>query len=389
MSSLSVTRDTEEATHKLPEEVTASLYQLYGQRVCDYCYGELRDREEAADALQATFLYAFMLLRRGEKPKRPLPWLYTIAHNVCRTRRRTLKRRRQVESGVDLETLYDSVGRDDPSREDVAELRSSLSTLPPAQREAILLREFQGLSYTEIAARLGLTESAVEAVLFRARRNLAHLRHPLGERVASVVNGVLLLPVIRRVVAWFGGTGKASAAMLIAGTAAATTLLPLTDAPPRPAPAPLTPAHLSPAPSVPLARKPTPAHVAARPLTVESTTTTLRLPAPLAPTHASAASSAATSDPSPTANPSGPTAHGPAASTSAPLALPPLPVPLQTAVSTAQDTADAAADEIKSTVSSVQSAVQSTASSAQSAASSVLPTGSDVPLPGIQTPTAP
>ena len=64
------------------DEDAATLYDCYGDRIREYCYGQLRDRQEADDAVQSTFLYAFTLLRRGETPRKALPWLYTIAHNV-------------------------------------------------------------------------------------------------------------------------------------------------------------------------------------------------------------------------------------------------------------------------------------------------------------------
>jgi len=208
----------------------AALYALHRDRIRDYCVGQLRDRQEAEDALQTTFLYAFTLLERGTTPSRPLPWLYTIAHNVCRTRRRALKRRNRVESPVDLETLHETVGRDDPSREDVAQLGTFLAALPTTQRTALLLREWQGLSYAEIAEQLGLSESAVETVLFRARRSLARSLRPVRERVASVVNGALLLPLLRRL-APAASSAKTAATAVAIGTVAATALVPLTDAP--------------------------------------------------------------------------------------------------------------------------------------------------------------
>jgi RNA polymerase sigma factor (sigma-70 family) len=206
----------------------AELYALYRDRIREYCVGQLRDRQEAEDALQTTFLYAFTLLKRGTQPRRPLPWLYTIAHNVCRTRRRALKRRNQVESPVDLETLHESIGRNDPPREDVAQLETFLAALPATQRTALLLREWQGLSYSEIAGSLGISESAVEAVLFRARRTLARQLRPVRERVASVVNAALLLPLLRRLVP-AAGPGKTAVTALAVGTVAATALVPLGD----------------------------------------------------------------------------------------------------------------------------------------------------------------
>ncbi len=389
MSPLTIGPAPDPAIVERPDEEAASLFELYRQRIRDYCYGQLRDRQEAEDAVQATFLYALALLRRGTKPKRPLPWLYTIAHNVCRTRRRALKRRQQIESSVDLETLHDTVGRNDPPREDLAELASSLTTLPPAQREALLLREWQGLSYAEIAVQLGLTESAVEAVLFRARRSLARTLRPLSERVASVVNGFLLLPVLRRL-APSGGTAKGSAAMLLAGTAAATTLLPLADTPrtitTTNAPSHVVRPHVTPRPEDPAAPQPRPGSPAAPPQpAVETSASAPSAPAPAA----AAAAGAGAANPQPPAPPP-PAAVGP--TTPATPTNPPVPTPVEAVVATGENAAEAAANTVTNAISStvaatdpvtsdVGSAIQSTVSSAQSTLSSVAGSGPEVPLP--------
>jgi RNA polymerase sigma factor (sigma-70 family) len=222
--------DTSPALTESPEhadEDAATLYDCYGVRIREYCYGQLRDRQEAEDAVQSTFLYAFTLLRRGETPRKPLPWLYTIAHNVCRTRRRALKRRSKVESGVALDSVQETIGRNDPQNEDLAHLASSLAALPLSQRTALLLREWQGLSYGEIAVELGLTESAVEAVLFRARRNLAKRLQYVSDRAATVAGAVLLLPSLRRLSSLGPGAKAAAATAFLVATA----LVPFADAP--------------------------------------------------------------------------------------------------------------------------------------------------------------
>src|SRR5438067_6571117 len=139
-------------------DATATLYHRHHDRIRGYCLGQLRHCEEADDAAQSTCLYAFAALQRGVAPRNELPWLYTIAHNVCRTRTRSLRRRSRLESAIDLDSLCDTVGRDDPSRDDLDGLGSSLAALPENQRRALLLREWQGLSYAEIAARMGVTE---------------------------------------------------------------------------------------------------------------------------------------------------------------------------------------------------------------------------------------
>jgi RNA polymerase sigma factor (sigma-70 family) len=207
------------------------LYSLHRQRIYAYCRGQLRDSQEADDAVQSTFLYALALLRRGETPRAALPWLYTIAHNVCRTRRRALKRRSRLESAVDLDTVQDSVGRNDPPREELAGLEKSLAALPATQRNALLLREWQGLTYAEIALQLGLTESAVEAVLFRARRNLAQTLYRAGNRAASIASIAVLVSRLRRLPP-YTSTVKAAAATVAVSAAVATAVPPLLTAPP-------------------------------------------------------------------------------------------------------------------------------------------------------------
>lgn len=217
-------------------EATATLYDRHYRRIRGYCLGQLRDCEEANDAVQATFLYAFSSLQRGVEPREELPWLFTIAHNVCRTRRRSLRRRSRLEADVDLDSVCDTIGRDDPSRDDLEALGTSLAALPESQRRAFLLREWQGLSYAEVGARMGLTESAVEAVLFRARRNLAQ-KLRATDRVASA--GALIAGGFRRFgsLAWFG-KGAGVATTLALGVAAGTVIPPLIEPSHRARPAP-------------------------------------------------------------------------------------------------------------------------------------------------------
>ena len=64
-------------------------YARHSQRIFGYCLGLLRNREEAEDAVQTTFLNAYRGLRRGIRPEFEAAWLYKIAQNVCRTRRET------------------------------------------------------------------------------------------------------------------------------------------------------------------------------------------------------------------------------------------------------------------------------------------------------------
>jgi len=380
------------------DQDTATLYDCYGSRIREYCYGQLRDRQEADDAVQSTFLYAFTLLRRGETPRKPLPWLYTIAHNVCRTRRRALKRRSRVESCVDLDAVQETIGRNDPTHEDLAQLASSLAQLPLSQRTALLLREWQGLSYSEIAAELGLTESAVEAVLFRARRNLAKKLQYVSDRAATIAGAVLLLPSLRRLSSLGTATKTATVTAVLVGS---TALLPAGDTPHAARAA--APAVTRSAPSAPErtrvtvraehARAPrltTSAHAA--PLdTMTVATGTQPAVVPPAPPVGSASDDGSGAPAPPTAST---TPEAPAAAPPVPTAVPDVVQAtldtttnvvstVQTTAATVENTVAGATDTVTSTASTVTSQVASAVSQLPTVPSPLQSPPKNTSLPGL------
>jgi len=149
------------------------LYERYSSRILGYCRNRLRSREEAEDAVQHTFLNAYRSLRGGVVPHAEAAWLFKIAANVCHERRRSAWRRSRIEAVSDDGELREAVAPPTSVHDELAGLADALAQLTPNQRRAILLREWQGLSYREIAAELETTEAAVETLLFRARRSLA------------------------------------------------------------------------------------------------------------------------------------------------------------------------------------------------------------------------
>lgn len=146
------------------------LYERHVRDVYRYAAAMLGTSADAEDVTQTTFLNAYRAFKSGTRPEKPQSWLITIAHNVCRQRFRQAQRRpREVafdERIGDGETTEDLLA---PTAED---LRRGLSQLPPNQRAAIVMRELEGGSYAEIADVLGISVSALETLLFRARRAL-------------------------------------------------------------------------------------------------------------------------------------------------------------------------------------------------------------------------
>ncbi len=135
------------------------------------CRRLLRDATEAEDAAQQTFLSAQRALQNGSRPREPAAWLATIARNECVARTRA-RMREPLPTDVEPAPSGADAHSEAVRRENVESLRDAIGSLPDQQREAILLRELRGLSYDEVAASLALSPSAVESLLFRARKGL-------------------------------------------------------------------------------------------------------------------------------------------------------------------------------------------------------------------------
>jgi RNA polymerase sigma factor (sigma-70 family) len=152
------------------------LFARHAEDVRRYVLMVLRNRSDADDVVQQTFLKALRALRAGVRPQRPRPWLIAIAHNECRMHFRRASRR---PFEVDLELAAEAVAAEEGS-ESVEAVRDALDQLAPKQRSALVLRELEGRSYAEIAQLLELSDSAVETLLFRARRALREQMETAG-----------------------------------------------------------------------------------------------------------------------------------------------------------------------------------------------------------------
>jgi RNA polymerase sigma-70 factor, ECF subfamily len=153
-------------------------------------HGYLRRRlgESGAEELAAeTFARAFGLRRRFDaRHASALPWLYGIAANLIRMHRRAEERRLRAYGRAVERDAQPPTGEDDDARLDAAALApalgEALATLPPAQREVLLLHAWAGLSHAEIAEALGIAPAIVRQRLHRARTHVAgRIERPNGE----------------------------------------------------------------------------------------------------------------------------------------------------------------------------------------------------------------
>ena len=214
-------------------DATQDLYERYSGQILGFCVNKLGSRDEAEDALQSTFLNAHRALQRGVTPEAELAWLFKIAHNVCLTRRRSTRRRGRVESPSDFAAVQDVLpAPPQESSEDLMRLTAALEHMPESQRRAILLREWQGLSYHEIADELKLSQSAVETLIFRARRALAsnlesEAKQPGAlSRMRKALDGGMLLAAIKGLF-----EGGAAAKVAVVAVAASGTVVVATSQP--------------------------------------------------------------------------------------------------------------------------------------------------------------
>jgi RNA polymerase sigma factor (sigma-70 family) len=160
------------------ERAFERLYERHVEGVFRYSLGMLGDTADAEDVTQTTFLNAYKAFKSGTRPEKPNAWLIAIAHNVCLQRFRQAQRRPREVAFDDRIGDAGTEERDGPTAE---ELRRALSELPPNQRAALVMRELEGCSYAEIAGVLGISVSALETLLFRARKAL---REQLDEQIS-------------------------------------------------------------------------------------------------------------------------------------------------------------------------------------------------------------
>jgi RNA polymerase sigma factor (sigma-70 family) len=145
------------------------LYRRHVKDVYHYALAILRNPADAEDVTQTTFLNAYRALERGVEPRKPHNWLIKIAHNAARTRYARSTRR---VSEVPLEDHIESLAVPEEDKPDLREVLDALGELPLNQRGALVMRELEGRSYTDIAETLGVSVPAVETLIFRARRSL-------------------------------------------------------------------------------------------------------------------------------------------------------------------------------------------------------------------------
>ena len=159
----------------------AELVQRYKDPMYNLAYRMLRDRQEAEDIAQETFLHVFRALNRFQTGERFSPWVYRIATNLCLDKLRrnkgmsiSLDAPMGPESDVYLQVADPGDGPD--AALELSELRDdvqrAVDALPERYRTIVILRHLHDRSYEEIAEIVDLPLGTVKTRLFRAREIL-------------------------------------------------------------------------------------------------------------------------------------------------------------------------------------------------------------------------
>jgi RNA polymerase sigma factor (sigma-70 family) len=157
------------------------LYERYQRRIATYVQGMVRDHGRAEDITQEVFISALRRMHATQRPIAFKPWIYEIAKNACID---AFRRRHAEEVSYEAEdeaggSLLGRLASSGPTpdaavdtRMSLDHLRGAFGSLSEVHHRILVMRELEGLSYSEIGRRLELSRPAVESTLFRARRRL-------------------------------------------------------------------------------------------------------------------------------------------------------------------------------------------------------------------------
>lgn len=162
------------------------LVNRYRDKVYALAYSMLRNEDDAADIAQEAFVRAWQAIGRFKKNASFYTWLYRITANLCidfvrkRDRRPTVLFEEAVDPDADADLHVPPSNKQMPTDEaQRKELREQIDValleLSPEHRTVILLREYEGLEYAEIAKVVGCSIGTVMSRLHYARKNLYKL----------------------------------------------------------------------------------------------------------------------------------------------------------------------------------------------------------------------
>jgi RNA polymerase sigma-70 factor (ECF subfamily) len=168
------------------------IVRRWERRIFALAFGMLGREEDARDATQATFFAAFRNLRGFRGEAKVSSWLHRIAVNQCITQQRRAKVRQESaledaeekHAGSLAAPIHFSPARTAEVRERTAAVRNAVNSLPIELRQVVVMKEFEELTFKEIAEALDLPLSTVKSRLYTALKQLQMRLQKLGDEVS-------------------------------------------------------------------------------------------------------------------------------------------------------------------------------------------------------------
>jgi len=154
------------------------LYNRHKRNLVFFCFKMVQDQNTAEDIAQEAFLKVYLKRTKLQRDGNFKSFIFTIARNLC------LNHLRNHKNNVVLDTetvLKNELFVEDPFHKNIDKndiLTRALAQMSVNYRELLILREYEGFSYGEIAVLTNLSESAVKSKLFKARKKLREIIIP-------------------------------------------------------------------------------------------------------------------------------------------------------------------------------------------------------------------
>lgn len=187
-------RDLLDRVRNREEEALNAFFDLFFDRAYGYVCRLIRNPDDAEDVTQVAFMKIHRAVHTLDADRNPTSWVFAVVANTVRDYWRSKRyRQSRMEKPLDRTTLTSSLTaeHDQEARDAARVLDTAMEGLSEKLRAVVLLRDYEDLSYAEVAESLGIAESAARK---RHSRALAELRQAVDR--ASRPRSVLMKPEV-------------------------------------------------------------------------------------------------------------------------------------------------------------------------------------------------
>ncbi len=164
----------------LDADAFGEIVRRWERKIFALCFGMLGREEDARDAAQETFIAAYRNLKGFRGEAKVSSWLHRIAVNQCisKQRRQTVRKESALETEIEIESpaflqpASQSPARRAEQSERLQSVRLAVDALPPELKQVVVMKEFEELTFLEIAETLEIPVSTVKSRLYTALKQL-------------------------------------------------------------------------------------------------------------------------------------------------------------------------------------------------------------------------